>query len=128
MSLLDLNLDAVQAREIVPAGEQHLEITNAEFTTSKKGDPMLALRFRVLDLDGRYYDLRHWIVLGSDDPEMDARRKEDVIRFCDAFGIDRNDDSDGSTWIGLDGFCIITHEEDPEYGTQARISKFIPRG
>lgn len=129
MSLLDLNLGEVKERELVPAGEQHLEIVDVEFSTSKKGDQMLVLAFRVLDLDGRYYRIKHWLVMeSSTDKELDEFRKENTLRFCQAFQIPLDDNSDGSTWIGLDGFAIVKHEEDPEYGIQAKIAKFIPRG
>lgn len=105
---------------IVSEGKHRCIIENAEMAVSKKGNDMLII---TLKFDNDEPSLRHYIVFMDDKPEITNRM---LTQFFDSFGIEEGN-FEVRSYIGKAGACQIKHQEDPNYGTQARVSYFIKK-
>lgn len=92
MPFVPIRLDDVQEGAAVADGEYDLQIVKAILGESKKGNSMVTVTLRVLDVPEANL-INHWITPPSAGlPEDQVRlRKLDVKRFCSAFGIPHED-------------------------------------
>lgn len=125
LDFLDLgDLSEVQELQTVPEGEYTLRIIALELR--KKNNAYLFAKFAIEGESGTK-PVQHTFMLPKpdDDPDTADRRKRSIKHFYQAFGIPLTGPVYFSEYIGATGRALLSEEEDPEFGAQNRIRKFI---
>jgi len=127
MSLLSVNVNEVEDLHIVPSGEYLLEIRSAEVKKSvKTGGDYLMVWFQFKEEEASK-DVNNVFMLPTD--EDDERKKGSRLRalksFCQAFEYDASNGIESEDLVGLEGYAIIGEREDPEYGEQNYIRRWV---
>ena len=134
MSFLDLNLNDVPDLKALEDGEYELRLTDVELRTvnnsasTYNGAQFLLLKFDVpSEPDSK--GVTHTLFLPrevDDDKQKNARLRQ-LKAFCDAFDVDytKGIDIDEMKASGATGWALLKMEEDPEYGEQNRIRRFV---
>lgn len=127
-SLLDVDVSDAQEPIAVPAGtEAKLRIIGCNFDKNKNDEDYILPRFEIVGEPlakdfTKYLGIPH---TGMDEKQL-ARAKWALKSFYDCFGIDSskklNPEED---FIGLEGWAILGLENNPEYGEQNYIKKFV---
>ena len=127
MSILDYNLDNVQELATVPEGEYQVRGAGAECKTSAKtGGEYLSIRLECSDEpDAKNITLVMMLPTDSDDEKARNGRLRRLKSFYEAFDIDYTKGVDTDDLVGCSGWAILTEEDDPEYGRQNRVKRFI---
>lgn len=129
MSFLDYDTTAVPELTVLEDGEHKLRILSCEVKNSKKGDPMVALRFDDPS-EPNAKDFNHFIMLpaSGDDEKKKNNKLRQLKEFCDCFSIERSArgiDLNESEVVGLEGWALVGTENTPEYGDQNKVRRFI---
>lgn len=134
MSFLDVNLNEVKELNAVPEGEYELQLTKCELRTvtnensSYNGAQFLLLTFDIPgEADSKSISHTIFLPRDVDDDKTKNNRLRQLKYFCDAFGIDYSSgiDLDDIANGGYTGWAMLKVEEDPEYGEQNRIRRFV---
>jgi len=132
MDGVDLN-DTFEPATHSDGTEVKLRISDAEV---RKGDKGQYFFVRIEDPeDFTIKDINHIMMVPSkdDNPKVQNARKRAINDFCEAFGVDvpsvetveEASQYVQSNWPGNSAWAILRHSEDPEYGEQNRIRKFV---
>lgn len=127
MSFLDLNLDDVQEFKTVPEGEYKLRILKSEVKTSQNtGGQYLSVLLDIPE-EPLSKNISHIMMFptASDDVKQTNNRKLAIVNFLKAFGFDPSNQIDLDSMEGALGWAIVAEKDDPEYGLQNRIKKFV---
>lgn len=122
-----LDFDGVYEPETVPGGEYQLRVLKAEIKQQKpeKGSgSFVQLRLDIPSAP-KSKDITHVMMLPGqqDDPKQKNSRLAAIQNFLKACGFDNVNniaETEGSSC-----WAILTEEDDPEYGKQNRIRKFV---
>lgn len=137
MSFLDFNFNDVPELKALDEGEYELRLTKAEMRTvnnansTYNGAQFILLSFDVpAKADSKGISHTLFLPREEDDEKQKNNRLRGMKAFFDAFGIDYNQgvDIDALNTSGATGWALLKVEEDPEYGEQNRIRRFIVAG
>lgn len=123
-----LDQDTTEAVELttVPEGEYQIRFLAGEQKVSKKGAPMLQLRFDIPE-DPTSKDLTHYMMLPT--PDMDAKQRNrrllDIRNLKAAFGLTDSQAMDFDQLVGTLVWAVLAEEENEEFGMQNRIRRFV---
>jgi len=134
MSFLELNLNDVPDLNALEDGEYELRLTSAELRTvnnaasTYNGAQFILLKFDVPS-EPNSKGITHTLFLPrevDDDKDRNARLRQ-LKAFCDAFDIDytRGIDIEELKNSAATGWALLKMEDDPEYGEQNRIRRFV---
>ena len=128
VDLSQVTLDAIEEvneRACAMEGFYDVKIVNAEFKSSKKGNPMIAATYQIIG-GGDYSLINDWIMLPTSAMEDDERKRRtlDLKRWCIAFQIPA--DASGIAVHMAEGReasapCKITVEQDESGVNRNRI-------
>ncbi len=96
----------------VPPGIYGFEVLEAKETTSRKGNPMLALT--LLFNDGRVWD---YIL---------ADNGKRIAQFCACVGVDATGEVEPRDLIGREGRARLSIEESPGYPAKNKVEAYLP--
>jgi len=130
MSILDLtqhNMEDVVEPEAVQEGEYKLRLIECEgVKENASGNPYILPRFEIPE-EPTSKDLTHYMALPHDG--MDAKDLNKTLArlktFGEAFGVDFGRQVEFEELAGLEGWAILGHKDDEEYGPQNFVKKFI---
>lgn len=112
----------------VAEGKYDLRILKADYGENRdKTGHRLALMIRVEGAEGEgATPINHYLSDPTDDvePSKKRQRMRDIKRFCAVFGIDTSggiDLENTDTFVGATGNCLVTLENDEQYGDQNRL-------
>lgn len=128
-SFIDISLEDTPELKALPEGEYQVQATSAELGTSEKsGGKYLLLRLEV-PTEPTSKDMTHVLMLPAqqDTEKQIIKRKNRIKQAMDAFGYDYAGQGgiDPDALTGMEAWAYLTVEEDPEYGTQNRIRRFV---
>lgn len=130
------NLEDGKEREAVPDGEYTLRLIDWLSDDDgkikmydKKDCPFIMPKFEIVGCEEAEYskDLMHYLKL----PNSDMKKKDlndarfHLNAFFTAFGIDHKQAIDPESCIGLEADALLTIQDDPEYGEQNRVKRWI---
>lgn len=127
-SLLDIDVTDAQEPIAIPAGDEvKLRIVDCRKDVDKNDNEYILPRFEVVD-QPLAKDFTKYI--GLPNTEMNEKQvlkaKWNLKSFYLSFGIDSskpvNPEED---FLGLEGWAILGLEDNPEYGEQNYIKKFV---
>jgi hypothetical protein len=127
MSFLDQNFDDVSEPKSVKEGEYQVRVLDAAVKTSQKGKgDYVNLRLEILD-DPQAKDINHVMMIPGpgDDAKQRNKRLFAIQSFLKACGFDPATTENVQEVIGATCWAILVEEQDPEYGTQNRVRKFV---
>lgn len=127
MGFLDIDLNDVQEPTAVPGDQEYkLRIIGCKMDDDKNGNPYLLPRFEV---EGEPAAKEFTKFLRIPHGELDDKQinsaKWQLKSFSDAFEIDMAATNSPDDLIGAEGWAILGLSEDPEYGEQNYVKKFI---
>jgi len=142
MSFLRIDDDLAEfvenAEELIaaPAGEYTVQFlgfaTNEEGgieMTNRNGGAYLRPEFEIVDHpeEENFKSFSDYIGLPNDDMKLKAKKQAafKLNSFCKAFGIDLKNEIDPEEYIGNRAEVILSWKDDPEYGTQNGVKKFL---
>ena len=127
MSFLDNigDLETVEELRTVQVGEYELKITSAELRSGDNGE-YLVVRFDVTS-DPLAKGITHTVFppRESDDAKQRHLRKLEMKHFCQAFDLSTSGGLSCTEMVGKRGWAILAEKDDPEYGMQNRVRRFI---
>ena len=124
MGILDYNLKDVPELELLAPDEYQLEVIGADSSKLDKNDnPGLKLLFKSDKTNTGV--IGHWIGLPGENDDEDTKNSKlrRLIPFINAFSIVKHEEDEDL--IGSRGYCLIAVKEDPDYGQQNRITRFV---
>ena len=133
-SLLDLNMDdAQEMKTLANDSEVEIQISTAEVVPNKS-DPTrnnLALTFTVPS-DITVDDIKLWLpippaALKEEDPKKYNKQLLRIKDFYEGFGVDTSRGVDPVDLIGLTAYAIIGESEDPNYGMQNFVRRYVKK-
>lgn len=120
-----LGIDVSQVKspfEPLPEDNYNFKVAEAEVTTSKKGDAMIALQYEVIGhptLSGR--KARNFAMIEGNGKQSGQYL---IHQHCLVAGDDPSD-PDPETWINSEFEAEVTIEEDDQYGPQNRVTPLV---
>jgi hypothetical protein len=114
----------------LPTGtEAELRICSAELKNSKKGDPMMALRFDIPD-EPYAKDIFHYILMPApaDDDKKRAQKLNRLKEFKACFGLPASGPIASEDMEGCRGWAILREEDGLNGELQNSIQKFVIGG
>ena len=130
-SMLDIHLDDAQELKILNAGEHKLRITRADVVENKSNPGRNNLRICVDDSsDPLVDDIYVYLVIPEkswkdSDPKAYVRAVNRIKDFAGSFSVEVSGTSP-SRYIGQEGWCDVTEEEDNRDGTMRnQVRRFI---
>lgn len=124
---IDMDLGDTPELSLVPEGERRLRVIDSEVRESNSGNDMLVLTMEYPQ-DELTEEIRDYFVFPTqdDDQRTVIRKKGNIEEVCDAFGVDFSAGGfDPDDFIGSEAEAIISHSEDPEYGEQANVQRYV---
>jgi len=124
-SLASLDLDDIQELPVLDEGEYKVQCSYVDVRTSKNSNPYLFFYHVAVDHEGECDDIRHMIMLPSEDAglKQNRRRRLELQQMCDAFGVAY--DANPLDFKGKEAWADIYVEESEDYGKQNQIRKFV---
>ena len=124
-SFLDVDTDDAKEPVAVSAGEYEIRVIGGEVNVDKNGHNYFLPRFEVVN-EPNAKDFTDFIGLPHDemDEKETARAKWKLESFKKCFGVVGSKVKPSET-LGLTGWAILRMKEDPEWGEQNKISKYI---
>lgn len=125
-SFLDINLDDAQEPMTVEAGEYQVQVVDAKMDKNKKGDDYVLLTLEIPS-EPASKAFTHYLGLPSSDdtPKQKNQRKWNMKACFDAFGFDYTSQP-VEAMIGSETWALVGEgDEDPEYGKQNYVRKWI---
>lgn len=123
---LDLN-DAVEP-QAVAEGEYEMRLISCELKEDKNDNPYILPKFAIEGEVGAKTVSRYMALPREDmDDEQLNRTKLWLKRLFDALGVDHTSDVDLEALTGETCFAILGLEEDPDYGEQNFIRRFVTK-
>lgn len=127
MSFLDVNLQDTPELEALAEGEYKVQINRVEEGESQTGSGKYLLFRLEVPSEPTSKDITDVIML--DDPSQsektNIKRLNRLKRALDAFGYDYSDGVNTEDLEGLEAWAYLTVEEDPKYGEQNRVSRYV---
>jgi hypothetical protein len=128
MSFLGQTFDDVKEPVTTKEGEYKLRVLDCQTkTSSKTGGEYISVRFEILDVPVGTKDINHTMMLPT--PQDDAKKKNNrlyaIQSFLKACGFDPSMDINPNEVIGSECWAIIGEKDDPEYGMQNGVKKFV---
>lgn len=125
--IIEENFDNVVEPYVMPENsEVTLRIVDVKEGTDKNGNPYIMPRFEV---EGEVGCKEFTKFLGLPNSEMDAKKKNNALyalkQFFQAFGVDPAGGVDVESLIGLTGYAILGVSDDPQYGEQNYVRRFV---
>lgn len=127
MSLLEVNVNDVEDLHIAAAGEYLLEVRSAEVKKSEKtGGDYLMVWFMFKEEPGTK-DISNVFMMPTeeDDERTKGNRLRALKNFCKAFEYDASDGIESDDLVGLEGYAIVGEKDDPEYGEQNNVRRWV---
>lgn len=133
-NLTDYNMDDVQDPTAVEAGEYKIRIIDFGdgVREAESGNPFIMPRFEIVG-EPLAKDFNNY--LGLPYEGMDAKKLQRCLaqlkNFCIAFGITFDilnaciATNEFEELLGLEGWALLSKKDDPEYGEQNGIKKFV---
>lgn len=128
-SLLDLHLDKLPDRTIVPGGEEYqLEITKGEIKPSKSSErDVLHVSFKIVDqLNSLPIFEALSLPCEADSEDLAYNFSNSIKEFMLAFGINLKNPGEPSEWKGLVGWAFLKTDQY-EGRDKNTVSRFIAK-
>lgn len=127
-SFIDISLADTPELSALPEGEYRVQVTDAEMSTNKSGGKYVLLRLEVPN-EPTSKDFTHYLGLPSDDDteKQVIKRKNRIKETMEALGYDyaAQGGIDVDALVGLEGWAHLGESQDPEYGTQNSVRKWV---
>lgn len=126
-TFVNLGLDDAKELKSVPAGEYQLRVVEATIGHSDKtGGDYLKLRLEILN-EPFTKDLSYFMMFPTpqDDPKKANNRKLAVRNAIQACGLDTSKGFNPQDLEGATAWAILREEDDPEYGKQNSVKKWV---
>jgi hypothetical protein len=127
MSFLGQDFENVQEPKSVKEGEYQLRVMDCQTKTSTKtGGEYISLRLEVIGEEAAK-DINHTLMLpaSNDDAKKKNNRLFAIQSFLKACGLDPASTNNVNEVIGCNCWAILKEKEDPEYGMQNTVAKFV---
>ena len=130
MSESFVNIDGLNdAQELksVPQGEYQLRVLSCEVRNSKNtGGDFIMASLEILS-EPLAKNINHVMMIptSADDAKKQNNRKLAIRNFLQACGIDTSKGFAPSDLEGCTAWALLVEEEDPEYGKQNRVRKWV---
>lgn len=127
-SFLDVDTSGAEEPVAAEAGEHELRILGGVIDKDKNGNPYFLPRFEVIDGPPNCKDFTDFIRLPYEGMGAKEKARADwrLHSFKVAFGIEEGMKiSLEDDLPGLTGWAILNVREDPQYGEQNTISKYV---
>ena len=127
MSFLGQDFDNVFEPKSVKEGEYQLKVLDAQVKTSQKTNgEYISAKLEIVG-EPEAKDINHVMMLPTpnDDIKQKNKRLAAIQNFLRSCGFDPSSVSNVNELIGATCWAILTEEQDPEYGTQNRVRKFV---
>ena len=128
MSFLDVSLEDTPQLEAVEEGEYQIQVNRAKVGEASSGNGKYLLLYCEVPSISESKDFTHVLMLPNDqDSEKQKIKKMNRLKDCmDAFSYDYADGIETDDLEGLEGWAHLAIKEDPDFGEQNRVVKFIP--
>lgn len=120
-------LNEAQELKSVPQGEYQVRVVSCEVKTSKNtGGDFLQAQLEIIG-EPLTKNINHVMMFptNSDDAKKQNNRKLAIRNFLQACGIDTSKGFNPSELEGCTAWAILAEEDDPEYGKQNRVRKWV---
>ena len=127
MSFLGQDFENVFEPTSMKEGEYQLKVLDAQVKTSKNtGGEYISAKLEILG-EPEAKDINHVMMLptANDDVKKKNSRLSAISNFLKACGFDPAAVSNVQELVGSTCWAILTEEQDPEYGMQNRVRKFV---
>lgn len=124
---VDINLDDTVEPYVIEAGKEvKLRIVKLEKRMNKNEEPFLFPRFEVDgEVAAKEFTKYLPLPLDSDSPKDKNSKKAAIKAFYECFGISTSGSVGLEDQVGKTGWAILGVSEDPEYGEQNYVKKFV---
>lgn len=126
-TFINLNLDDAQELKSVPQGEYQLRVVECKTATSKNtGGDYLQATLEILS-EPLAKNINHVMMFPTpgDDAKKANNRKLAIRNFLQACGVDYSKGFNPSDLEGCTPWAILVEEDDPEYGKQNRVRRWV---
>jgi hypothetical protein len=130
-SILSVNIDKAQELTVLDEGEHEVQIVSARTGTDKNGHDYVIVFFED-PISPTAQEFSDFFPLGhSDESEKQIIRRQNQWKaFSEAFDISLDEievEEDGSIadWVGKSGNVLVSSKDDPQYGTQNRVNRYV---
>lgn len=118
----DDELNEMQSFKLMPNGDYDFQVIEAKDTHSKKGNPMIELKIKVWDSDGREYLIFDYLL------EQFAWK---IKHFCQSTGLEHkweSGDLNADDCLGKCGIADIYTQKskDPQYSDKNAVKNYLP--
>jgi len=122
-----MNLEDTPELSTVEEGEYEVRCTDVEKRHSEKtGGDYLLLRLEIPTIpESEQITEVLMLPTENDSEKQQIRRKNAIKRAAQAFGVGISGGVETEDFIGESAWCILTEEEDEEYGMQNRVRRFV---
>ena len=127
MSFLGQDFGSVFEPKSVKEGEYQLRVLSCELKDSPKtGGSYIMARFEIIG-ENTAKDLNHVMMLPTpqDDVKQRNNRLANIQAFVQACGFNPADDLQIDEFIGATCWAILSEKDDPEYGMQNKVKRFV---
>lgn len=123
-----MDFDDVVEPTAVPEGEYELRISEIAQDTNKNDEPYIMPKFDIVGEPTSKTVTKYMALpISSMDEKKMNKTKLNLKRFFDAMGIDPAGGIDLDALTGETVWAVLGLEEDPEYGEQNFIRRFIAK-
>lgn len=124
-AFIDIDVGDAVELQAVEEGNYNILCNDAERREGDNG-PYIMLRCEIPDIM-ESKGITHVMMLPqqSDDPKQQNRRKLQIKRACEAFGVDYEGGFNLSDFNQQEAEAYLTVEESEEYGRQNNIRRFV---
>jgi hypothetical protein len=127
MSFLGQDFDNVFEPRSVKEGEYQLKVLDCSIKESQKtGGHYVSAKLEIIG-EPEAKDINHVMMMPTplDDIKQRNKRLSRIKEFLNACGYDPASIDNVQDLIGVTCWAILTEEQDPEYGMQNRVRKFV---
>lgn len=127
MGFLGQNFEDVFEPKSVKEGEYQLRVLSAEVKTSTKtGGDYIGLRMEIVS-EPTAKEINHVMMIptASDDIKQKNKRLSAIQAFVKSCGLDPSTTNNVKEVEGCTCWAILSETEDPEYGMQNKVRKFV---
>lgn len=127
MGFLGQNFEDVFEPKSVKEGEYQLRVLSAEVKTSTKtGGDYISLKLEIVS-EPTAKEINHVLMIptASDDIKQKNKRLSAIQAFVKSCGLDPSTTNNVKEVEGCTCWAILSEIEDPEYGMQNKVRKFV---
>ena len=127
MSFLGQDFSSVFEPKSRPEGEYQLKVLACELKTSPKtGGDYISARLEIVG-DAEAKDINHVLMLPSPQEDFKQRnnRLANIQAFVESCGFNPAEDLQVSELVGATCWAILAEKDDPEYGMQNKVKRFV---